>query len=196
MARKQLCIAASILFISSLLLATSSAAAGPEDQHFGPFASTSPDNGSCGNAWATDTFDRFFDVHNNRDGSFSVREQFKNGSFVTSAGQSPGACESDPRHGTALIAGMNGSFTGYLDFTVTGGTYTPAGCSAAPAACTTTAGFVSVTYPGGTQGCGPTGVCKFGFEYAAGDQDLLYHHWADVSDRTGSDLFRGDIANF
>jgi hypothetical protein len=196
MTRKQICLAASLVFISSLLLATSSAAAGPEDQHFGPFASTSPDNGSCGNAWAIDTFDRFFDVHNNGDGSFSVREQFKNGSFVTNAGASPGACESDPRHGTTLIAGVNGTFTGYLDFTVTGGTFTPTGCSTAPGACTTTAGFVAVTFPGGTQSCGPTNVCKFGFEYAAGDQGLSYHHWADVSDKTGADLFRGDIANF
>ena len=196
MTRKQICLAASLLFISSLLLATSSVAAGPEDQHFGLFASTSPDNGSCQNEWAIDTFDRFFDVHNNGDGSFSVREQFKNGSFVTNAGPSPGACETDPRHGTTLLAGMNGTFTGYLDFTVTGGTFTPGGCAATPGICTTTAGFVSAIFPGGTRGCGPTNVCKFGFEYAAGDQGLLYHHWADVSDRTGSDLFRGDIANF
>jgi len=196
MTRKNICLAASLLFISTLLLATSSAAAGPEEQHFGPFASTSPDNGSCGNAWATDTFDRFFHVHDNGDGTFSVREEFKKGSFVTSAGPSPGACESDPRHGTTLIAGMKGTFTGYLNFTVSGGTYTPTGCSTAPASCTSTAGFVSVTFPGGVRGCGPTGVCKFGFEYAAGDQGLLYNHWADVSDKTGNDLFRGDIANY
>ena len=196
MTRKHICLAASLLVISSLLLATSSAASGPEE-HFGPFASTSPDNGSCGNAWATDTFDRFFNVHNNGDGSFSVREEFKRGSFVTSAGPSPGACETtDPRHGIALLPGMKGTFTGYLDFTVTGGTYTPTGCSANPASCNTFVGFVSTTFPGGTVGCGPTGVCKFGFEYAAGDQGLLYHHWADVSDKTGNDLFRGDIANF
>jgi len=195
MTRKNICLAASLLFISSLLLATSSAAAGPEDQHFGPFASTSPDNGSCG-LWANDTFDRFFNVHDNGDGSFSVKEQFKNGSFVTLPGRSPGACESDSKHGSTLLAGMKGTFTGYLDFTVTGGTFTPTGCSATPAACTTTNGFVTATFPGGVQGCGPTGVCKFGFEYAAGDQGLAYHHWADVSDRNGADLFRGDIANF
>jgi len=195
MTRKHIGLAASLLFISSLLLATSSAAAGPEDQHFGPFASTSPDNGSCG-LWANDTFDRFFNVHDNGDGSFSVKEQFKNGSFVTLPGRSPGACESDSKHGSTLLAGMKGTFTGYLDFTVTGGTFTPTGCSATPAACTTTNGFVTATFPGGVLGCGPTGVCKFGFEYAAGDQTLLFHHWADVSDKNGSDLFRGDIANF
>jgi hypothetical protein len=195
MTRKQICLATSLLFISSLLLATSSAAAGP-DQHFGPFPSTSPDNGSCGNTWAVDTFDRFFHVHDNSDGSFRVTEQFKNGSFVTNLGPSPGACETDPRHGTILLPGMKGTFTGYLDVTVTGGTFNPGGCSTAPAACTTFSGFVAVTFPGGTVGCGPSGVCKFGFEYAAGDQGLSYHHWADVSDKDGSDLFRGDIANF
>ena len=196
MTRKHICIAASLLFISSLLLATSSAATGPEEQHFGPFASTSPDNGTCG-LWANDTFDRFFNVHDNGDGTFSVKEQFKNGSFVTLPGRSPGACETDSRHGSTLLAGMKGTFTGYLDFAVSGGTYTPSGCAtAAPGTCSTTAGFLSVTFPGGVQGCGPTGVCKFSFEYAAGDQGLLYHQWSDVSDKNGSDLFRGDIANF
>lgn len=31
-------------------------------KHFGPFPSTSPDSGTCGNDWAEDTFDRFFTV--------------------------------------------------------------------------------------------------------------------------------------
>lgn len=58
-------------------------------QHFGPYASGSPDSGTCGNDWATDTFNRDFTVRSNNDGTFTVVEQFKNGSFVTNTGQAP-----------------------------------------------------------------------------------------------------------
>ena len=193
--RKLTFFAVALLLVVSLWLVDSSAAPASRDQHFGPFASTSPDNGSCGVFWATDTFDRLFNVHDNGDGTFSVDEQFKNGSFVTIGGGSPGACETGSKHGSTVDAGVTGTFVGYLDFTVTGGVYTPSGCSANPPACASTLGFVATTFPGGIVGCGPSGVCKFGFEYASGDQDLLYHHWADVSDKSGNDLFRGDIAN-
>ena len=54
---------------------------------------------------------------------------------------------------------------------------------------------MTAVFPGGAFGCGPSGVCKFGLEYAAGDQNLLYHHWADASDKDGNDLLRGDIAD-
>ena len=193
-AKKLTFFAVALLLVGSLWVATSSAANSSRDQHFGPFASTSPDNGSCGVLWATDTFDRFFNVHDNRDGTFSVDEQFKNGSFVTLGGSSPGACEPGSKHGSTVNADVTGTFVGYLDFTVTGGTYNPAGCSTVGADCTTLVGFLAATFPGGTFTC-PGGVCKFGFEYASGDQGLLYHHWADVSDKSGNDLFRDDIAN-
>src|SRR2546423_7679961 len=114
-------IAVAVLFVCCASLATVPAAAGSRDQHFGPFASTSPDGGSCGAPWATDSFDRFFNVHNNGDGTFSVDEQFKNGSFVTLGGASPGACETGSNHGSTVDAGVTGTFVGYLDFTVTGG---------------------------------------------------------------------------
>ncbi len=189
MIRKITYFAVAALFVWSLSLVTSSAAAGSKDQHFGPFASTSPDNGTCGE-WATDTFDRFFNVHANNNGTFSVDEQFKNGSFETLGGDSPGACEPGSKHGSTVDAGVTGTFVGYINFTVTGGTYNPAGCSVA-GACNTTAGFFAATFPGATYN-----YDRWAFEYASGDQDLLYHHWADVSDNTGTnEIFRGDIAN-
>ena len=97
-------------------------------QHFGPFDSTSVDNGSCSLPWAVDTFQRDFKVSDNGDGTFTVREEYKNGSFVTMDGGSPGACETDQRHGTVVLPGVNGTFTGYLEGTVSGGTYNPGGC--------------------------------------------------------------------
>jgi hypothetical protein len=66
-------------------------------QHYGPYPSTSPDSGTCGNDWAQDTFDGHFTVRPNGDGTYTVVEEFKNGSFVTNAGASPGACETNPR---------------------------------------------------------------------------------------------------
>jgi len=62
-------------------------------QHYGPYTSGSPDSGTCGNDWATDTFDRHFTVHSNHDGTYTVVQQFKNGSFVTNEGPSPGSCD-------------------------------------------------------------------------------------------------------
>src|SRR5438046_8364759 len=113
--RKLTFFAVAVLLVGSLWFASLSAAKASRDQHFVPFASTSPDNGSCGHFWATDTFDRFFNVHDNGNGTFSVDEQFKNGSFVTIGGDSPSACAPDSRHGSTVEPGINGTFVGYLD---------------------------------------------------------------------------------
>jgi len=60
---------------------------------------------SCGNDWANDTFDRHFTVE--------VVEQFKDGSFTTNMGFSPGACQTGPPAGL-VNAGVVGSFDGYF----------------------------------------------------------------------------------
>src|SRR6266571_4210906 len=84
-------------------------------QHYGPYSSTSTDSGTCGNDWATDTFNRHFTVFMNRlSGAILVVEQFKNGNFVTMAGQSPGACEPPPPTGGTVDAGATGSLHGYF----------------------------------------------------------------------------------
>src|SRR5437016_13120572 len=50
--------------------------------HFGPYASGSPDSGTCGNYWAEDTYDRHVSVcQNNADGSSVVGDQFRDGNF-------------------------------------------------------------------------------------------------------------------
>src|SRR2546425_8298807 len=120
--RKLTFFAVALLLVGSLWLVNSSAAPASRDQHFGPFAITTPDNGSCG-VWATDTFDRFWNVHNNGNGTFSVDEQDKNGSFVTLGGVSPGACETGSKHGSTVDAGVTGNFIGDVNLTVTGGNY-------------------------------------------------------------------------
>src|SRR5213080_3178530 len=83
-------------------------------QHYGPYSSDSPDSGTCGNDWATDTFDRHFTVKSNQDGTFTVIEQFKDGSFVTNVGRSPGACETSPLGTATVNGGLVGTMHGYF----------------------------------------------------------------------------------
>jgi hypothetical protein len=188
MKTKLIFFAVAALLVSSVWSLSSSAAG--RDRQFGPFLVATTDGGSCGNSWANDVFDRFWNVHNNGDGTFSVREEDKDGSFATIGGASPGAC-TDTNHGSSVNAGITGTMVGYVEYTVAGGSYDPAGCSAVGANCSTRSGFFSATFPGAVWDFG-----RWGFEYTSGNKTLLYHHWADVSDVTGTDeIFRGDIAN-
>lgn len=168
---------------------------GTSTQHFGPYASTSPDSGTCGNDWAEDTFDRVFTVHSNPDGSFTVVEQFKNGSFVTNGGPSPGGCETNT--GGTVVAGVTGSMHGYFDISIPAGETETSSSPFCNAAISTnancdTATFINTHF---TPACypAPCTVGTFFFHYTAGDQNLLFHEWKNASpDRGGDD---GDIAN-
>ena len=154
-------------------------------QHYGPYESGSPDSGTCGNNWAEDTYDRHFTVRDNEDGTFTVVEQFKRGSFITNAGFSPGACDSsDGKPPGTLVAGITGSMHGYLIITVTGTqTSTNPACGTP---CTTT-GFITSHFAGAFT------IGTYSFHYAAGDQGLIFHEWKNAScDRGGN---QGDIAS-
>ena len=186
------------------LTATAGAANGNgsgKETHFGPFTVTRPDHGSCGNEWAMDTFDRSFKVKDNGDGTFLVREEDKQGTFVTEEAVSPGACETDSHHGSVVHAGHTGHMHGYLQGTVTSSTFNPNGCSAPSANCGDRQGFLLAVFgPAGpatfTCNNGYAG-CDFKFEYSAGDQGLAFHHWEDASTNPpGGEIFKGDIADF
>lgn len=169
-------------------LTTLLATPGSPTQHYGPYASGSPDSGTCGNFWADDLYDRHFTVHNNRDGTFTVVEQFKRGEFVTNEGPSPGACEPDGSPGGMIVDGKTGDMHGYLIIEVTGSqTNTDPSCIAgSPSAPCTTGGFIASHF-GGASFTTPT----FFFHYSAGDQGLLEHEWKNASpDRGGN---HGDI---
>lgn len=165
---------------------------------FGPYDVVTDDHGSCSNAWAVDMEKRTFRVHRNSDGSYTLL-RFDRGTFLTSAGQSPGACETTHHHGATVLAGVKGRFHGYLVGKVTGGTFDP------NATCTTDCGFTDVwiaTYfgAGATFSCvTDSKACRFDFEYtAAKHQALKYRHWFDKGTGAGTFLkerFRGDIAN-
>jgi hypothetical protein len=170
--------------------------AGASTQHYGPYASGSPDSGTCGNDWANDTFDRHFTVHRNADSTFTVVEQFKKGSFTTMDGASPGACETNI--GGTVLAGVTGSMHGYFIVPLPPDemqTSTSPDCVAPPATgpCTTT-GFIDSHFtPCYFAGSGPCPVTTFFDHYVAVDQGLIYHEWKNASaDRGGN---KGDIAN-
>ncbi len=93
---------------------------GAATQHYGPYASSSTDSGTCGNDWANDTFDRHFTVRRNTNGTFLVVEQFKDGSFETPASDSlppnfsPGACENSSTPQGIVNNGVTGTLQGYF----------------------------------------------------------------------------------
>lgn len=167
----------SVTLIVVVLLGVSTALA---SLSVGPYPGTSPDSGTCGNNWATDTFQRLFtDV-----GHSGFTEQFNNGTFVTLAGRSPDACNGHPFNGNTVAAGLSGSMHGVFDVTVTGATrFTPGACT--PALCSTTAGFVSTVYGSAVY---VTGATYFVFDYTTCDG---LQSWRNASANRGGNA--GDI---
>jgi hypothetical protein len=174
------------------LLATPGANA---TQHYGPYPSSSPDSGTCGIDWAQDTFDRHFTVRSNSDGTFTVVQQFKNGSFSTNAAPSPGSCDVTDGSPPGMVnSGVTGSMHGY--FIISTGPFSqsstdPSCVAGAPLAPCTTAGFVNSHFAGCDYPSPPCEVTTFSFHYSAGDQLLVEHEWKNASpDRGGN---HGDI---
>ncbi len=170
-----------LLVLGAVLLLAGAAGAAPEIRHYGPFPGTSPDSGTCGNFWANDAFERVFRVHvtPDPDGTYQVVQQFKDGTFVTVAGSSPGACDTNP--GGTVEAGVTGRMHGFFMMKVTG-TFDPT-ATCTPATCGTTAGFVSTVFGSGATFDIPT----FLFQYAAGQNG----HWKNASEDRGGN--HGDI---
>ena len=175
--------------------------AGKGTQHYGPFASSSPDSGTCGNDWATDTFDRHFTVFTQQDGTYLVVEQFKDGNFLTPAlgsppiNPSPGACQSSLTPQGTVNNGVAGTMHGYFVIPLPAGTIQTSSdpnCDGVVPTNTNcdTATFINTHF---TPACysGACPVTTFFFHYAAGDQSLIQHEWKNAStDRGGNG---GDI---
>ena len=183
--RKQLIGAVGAALLGAAILLPASAGAA-NTAHYGPIASTSPDSGTCGNDWATDTFDRHYKVSvtPNVDGTYNVTQQFKKGTFVTSAGASPGACEASIGpigNGNTVGAGVTGKMHGSFQIVVTDGTFNASETCAT--GCDTTLGFIAKVFGPGASYDVPT----FSFHYSAGNNG----EWKNASaDRGGN---HGDI---
>jgi hypothetical protein len=171
-------------------------------QHYGPYASGSTDSGTCGNDWANDLFNRHFTVFSHPDGTYTIVEQFKDGSFTTPASDSPpvnfspGACENSPVPQGVVNAGVTGSLHGYFIVPLPPGeiqTSNDPSCVAGnPTAPCTTTGFIdshfTPCYFGGSGACP---VTTFFDHYVAPGQGLIVGEWKNASaDRGGN---HGDI---
>jgi hypothetical protein len=164
---------------------------------FGPYDVVTDDHGTCQNVWAVDTEKRSFKVKRNSNGSYRLTRTDR-GTFVTSGGQSPGACETKGKHGATVLPGIHGKFRGYLRGNITGGTFKP------NATCPADCGFTEVwidTFFGtsATFSCDiDSAKCAFNYQYHARHQGLKFHHWYDLGKGAGTLLkerFHGDIAN-
>jgi hypothetical protein len=159
------------------------------------------DNGSCGGPWATDTIRRTFKIQDRGNGKFRVKEEVR-GSFLTLAGQSPGACETGSKHGATVLAGHSGRVKGKLEGTVTGGTLNRNATCAST--CTTGQSIAAIFGSTATFSClsAASRDCKFDFKYHAAknvvNQSLIFREWRDRGKGAGTMLheeFRGDIAD-
>lgn len=183
----------SILVVGSLLgMAAPASVSAAATDHIGPIAGATQDGGTCGNAWANDTYNLFFTIHPNGDGTFAVRTEYKDGAFITNPGVSPGACETTNHHGATLRGGITGSFQGWVDGTVTSSTYNPHACS--PTTCTSRTQAIAAIF-----GC-PDAACynitTYDFEYNSSNQSLQYHSWHEHYNKNSTvEQDIGDIAN-
>jgi hypothetical protein len=153
--------------------------------------------------WATLTEKRTYQVHKNKDGSFRLRRVDK-GTFTTIAGNSPGNCAANKsKHGQSIRAGVKGRFGGYLEGTITGGTFIK-NATCAVTGCFT-GDFISAFFTAGAVfSCNSANStdCKFNYNYTApssgGNGKLIVRHWQDKGKGSGTSLketFHGDIAS-
>jgi hypothetical protein len=172
--------------------------------HYGPYGSSSPDSGTCGNNWADDTFARHFTV-STVDGMLQVVEQFKDGSFLTPsttppnpsqpANPSPGACQTSSTPAGFVNDGILGDLHGYFVIPLPGETQTStsAYCNAmlmTNSNCDT-ATFIDTHFTPPCYGSGACSATTFFFHYNAGDQGLISHEWKNASPDRGGNT--GDI---
>lgn len=182
-------LAIGIVAIIAALLASGGTTAASGTREFGPYLIVSPDSGTCGNDWATDTFTRRFIVQPNDDGTYTLRIINTNGSFITMDGASPGACEPGTRHGQTIAGGVTGTMHGELVGTVHGGTFdATASCSDPCYMGTFTHAFFG---PTATFTCiDGGGTCDFAYEYSSGANGLGHRQWTNSSRAN-----RGDISS-
>lgn len=163
-----------------------------------PYSSSSSDGGSCGNLWAVDLYNRIFSQPAaDPGGNYAIVERFANGHFSTTAGQSPGACNSGTADNGHLVReGLGGSFSGNEHIFILGGVFTAGDgtCNGFPTSdplhpCTT-ATYIAYHYPGNTG----TTVTSYVFTYKTPAADALgTKTWKEFSSNGTTETDTGDI---
>jgi hypothetical protein len=169
------------------------------------FALTTTDRRCDGTEpWANLTETRTYQLHKNKDGTYRLRRVDK-GTFTTVEGKSPGNCAANKsKHGLLIRAGVTGRFGGYLEGTITGGSFKKDATCTAPCF---TGNFISAFFGAGAvfscDGATNSTDCKFNYNYtapsrAANRPKLLVRQWQDRGKGSGTTLvehFKGDIAS-
>jgi len=171
----------------------------PGTMQFGPYPSTTGDQGTCGFDWATDTVNRFFMIRKlaTPPDTYSVIQKFKSGTFVTPGPppfgpdplrHSPGACDSSDETPPGTVAdGVTGKFHGYIDMTITALVYSPSTAMCAPP-CFFTGDFLISVFPAGFVRMDNA----FFFHFVADiPNSLVFHEWKNASCFRGGN--HGDI---
>lgn len=159
--------------------------------HYAPLhIAGDPDSGTCGNSWATDTFNVVFTINSNNPDTITAT--FQNAKFVTVAGASPGACQLMPGpngNGNTVGAGVHGTFQGHEIIVVSNGTFnskakcTQKTCAVANSFSGTIAKFISVVYGASAT----SNTTSYDTEYYTAENGS----WEDSSADQGGN--RGDI---
>jgi len=203
----------SVLVLVGLLALSAAALADPGDKGKGKgkakgkqkftFALTNTDRRCDGTEpWAILTEKRTYELHDNGDGTFRLR-RVDRGTFTTVAGNSPGNCPANTsKHGQLVRAGVTGRFGGYLQGTISGGTFNK---NATCAAACFTGDFIAAFFGAGAVfSCDVNSAdCKFNFNYTASNRGsnrprLIVRHWQDRGKGAGTmlhEVFHGDIAS-
>ena len=154
--------------------------------------------------WANLTETRTYQLHKNKDGTYRLRRVDK-GTFTTVEGKSPGNCAANKsKHGLLIRAGVTGRFGGYLEGTITGGSFKKDATCTAPCF---TGNFISAFFGAGAvfscDGATNSTDCKFNYNYTAPNREanrpkLIVRQWQDRGKGSGTTLvehFKGDIAS-
>ena len=118
----------------------------------GPVAIVGADDiGTCNNVWAQDSFNKFYTLTPNLDGTYNLQVNYKDGTFVTNAGVSPGACESGTYNGNTVGAGVTGRTHQEYNATVTATTppNRNPNCGANNALCASSTQFLNAVFGAG-----------------------------------------------
>jgi hypothetical protein len=162
------------------------------------YTGQSPDSGTCGQPhWAHDAFTRNYSVSGSGT-DWVVTETFKNGTFSTIAGVSPGACDSaapPSGNGGLVNEGVQGKYSGFLKFPVTGTLDTNGACVRDPGdGMCHTSGWLDGFFPTGHVDGVPTASnTAFKFTYKAKNQGLITTKWINADATNGGNT--GDIRN-
>jgi hypothetical protein len=168
----------------------------PGTTHFGPYPSTSSDSGFCGNEWATDQMNRFFQIRQIGPQTYRVIEKFRDGTFTVPSflapaptQPSPGSCDSSDGTGPGAVnAGVTGAFHGYDLITISAATVYSPSTASCPPPCFSTNDFLITVFPAGYVRSDDA----FFFHYLATNQStLVYHEWRNASCSRGGN--HGDI---